>query len=251
MRRSVCFVTVCGGGEDYKFLLASMEHHAAMGNHIVLDTTPPDRRLAFTGLPRSVTWIHEASFGSGWKKFDFRSALGRVTSIAAQSRAETIVHLDCDEFYSSNSSELFQKARDLDSIVAVETIHWKKDRQAYRFGPSERHRRVWPAKMPVTFPVNQKWKDSAGFDGNPNHHALVEGPPGRTRVRYVEGFYHHHVHHAIGWKADDDDNARRTVEGWPTGVFLDIAQGGVWPWPLINWRENGVDPTKRFSGYKV
>jgi hypothetical protein len=39
MKPSVCFVTVCGGGEDYEYLLGSIEHHATMGDHVVLDTS--------------------------------------------------------------------------------------------------------------------------------------------------------------------------------------------------------------------
>jgi hypothetical protein len=78
-----CFITVCGGGEDYEFLLGAIEHHAKLGMHLVLDTTPLNRGArSFRNLPGSVLWVYEPNFGAGWGEFKFATALNRATFLA-------------------------------------------------------------------------------------------------------------------------------------------------------------------------
>ena len=69
LKPSVCFFTVCGGGEDYEFLLGQLWHHAMMGEHVVLDTTPAPEAKTFRNIPPTVRWVHEPIYGRGWQNF--------------------------------------------------------------------------------------------------------------------------------------------------------------------------------------
>lgn len=241
---SVCFFTVCGGGEDYDFLLGSIEHHAGMGKHVVLDTTPMEAAKTFKRLPSSVTWVHEPIYGHGWHEFKFRSALARSLELARDQGADVVVQMDSDEFFSTDSRDgLFPHA--IENMVSTETVHWRVDKP-YSFGPGEHHVRLWPSKMDVRWPVNDGWIKSPHYNGNPDHHAVVVGPPGAKIVR-VAGYYHHHLHYFVGNKAGNEETARQTIHNWPVGT---PALSSGLPTPVWIWKYKGIRPSEmpRFSG---
>lgn len=234
---SVCFFTICGGGEEYDFLLGSIEHHARMGKHVVLDTSPSGTERRFKGLPSSVTWVHEPVYGAGWKEFKFRSALARSLELAKEQGADIVVQMDADEFFSEDSVDgLFPYATKY--MVSTETVHWRGDKP-YSFGPGEHHVRLWPSAMDVRWPVNDGWLKSPHYNGNPDHHAVVVGPPG-SRVTRVSGHYHHHLHYFVGNKAKDDETARQTVHGWPNGNPATVS---ALPMPIWIWKYKGIRPS--------
>ena len=242
---SVCFMTVCGGGEDYDFLLGSIEHHAKMGKHVVLDTTPEGRAKKFKGLPSSVTWVHEPIYGSGWKEFKFRAALTRALEMAKEQKTDIIVELDCDEYFSEDSPQgLFPHAAN--SVVSMETVHWTKDMKPMSFGKGEYHTRLWPACLDVTWPVNEGWVKSPHYNGNPDHHAVMSAPPGTPHVS-IPGHYHYHLHYFVGQKAGDDETARQTIHGWPNGQPARMTQ---LPVPIWLWKFQGSRPTE-FEKFKL
>lgn len=242
MGPTACFFTICGGGEDYDFLLGSIEHHAKMGRHVVLDTTPPGVAKSFKGLPGSVVWVHEPIYGAGWKEFKFRSALVRALGIAQEQGTDVVAQLDCDEYFSEDSPEkLFPTATY--ALVSVETIHWMRDGMPYSFGRSEFHARLWPAKMPVTWPVNSAWLASPHYNGNPDHHAIVRAPEGAHHVK-VDGHFHYHLHYAVGEKSLDEETARTTIRGWPHGA---PARMEPTPLPIWRWRRRGIKPSEGFQ----
>jgi len=239
---TACFFTVCGGGEDYEFLLGSIEHHARMGTQVVLDTTPPERARRFRKLPTTVIWLHAPAYGSGWKEFRYRAALKDAMDAACSTGAEVIVHLDSDEFFSTGTPEaLFPLARG--AMIEVETYHWMPDGTVRSFGDSEFHRRLWPSHMSPTWPINSAWVQSPNYNGNPDHHAVPLPPQGSSVVR-VDGPFHHHVHYAVGLKSQNDETARTTINGWPDGRLIPST-----PWPdrLRRWKESGVKPSESFA----
>ena len=118
-------------------------------------------------------------------------------------------------------------------------VHWRRDGRLYSFGEHEYHARLWPASAKVTWPVNQAWVAHPDYNGNPDHHAIPGVPPGLKGVK-VEGVFHHHMHYAIGEKADDDESARTTIRGWPNGVVLPHVP---WPEPLLRWKSAGSKPS--------
>jgi hypothetical protein len=242
MKPRIAFFTVCGGGVDYDFLLGAVEHHAEMGIHLVLDTTPPDRAVVFRKLPESVLWIHDPSFGQGWKSFRLRSAVEACMMKARLLDADVLVYLDSDEFYVKESAQdLFPRA--LDSFVEVGYVHWRKDGKPYVFGESEWHPRLWPRGSDVRIAPNIAWQAHPKYNGNPEHHPVPVPPVGLPVVR-IEGHFRHHLHYAIGSKADDEETARNTISGWPDkGVLVPEVP---WPEKLRLWLEKGIRPSEAF-----
>jgi len=242
MRSSVLFFTVCGGGDDYDFLLGAIERHAEMGRHLVLDTTPEDRAVKFQRLPDTVVWMHEPLYGAGWKDIRLRTAVERAMRLGRLMSPDILVYLDSDEFYINEAPrDLFPYA--MDAMVEVNYTHWRKDGHAYIFGPSEWHRRLWPAGSDVTIAQNTAWVQHPQYNGNPEHHP-VPSPPANLPIIRVQGNFRHHLHYALGSKADDDETARTTIAGWPDGG----ARVPAVPWPakLALWRDQGIRPSEFF-----
>lgn len=236
MTPSLCFFTVCGGGEDYDFLLGQIEHHALMGRHVILDTTPTDQAMLFD-VPDTVRWIHEPLYGQGWKEFRLRSAVERAMGLARESGAEVLAYLDCDEFFSAEClGWVFPLAQD--RMVELKTVTWLPDGPR-DFGESEWHRRLWPASMDVEILRNDAWIAHPDYNGNPEHHPIAS--PRSGKIVRVHGPLHHHLHYAMGEKAVQLETARTTIEGW--------ASGGVripkvpWPDRLQAWKEGGPRPS--------
>ena len=139
MNKKVAFFTVCGGGEDYEYLLGSIEHHATMGHHLVLDTTPTHRARTFKHLPSSVGWIHAPDYGSGWDKFRFVGALREAVRYAIEAfDPAVLVQLDSDDFFSVEAEPLFIVGCSV--VVETQYVHWMKNGEPYLFGESEWHR---------------------------------------------------------------------------------------------------------------
>lgn len=246
MGSDLCFVTVCGGGEDYDFLLGSIEHHAEMGQHLVLDTTPVDRARRFK-LPKSVIWRHHPDYGAGWKEFKLRTALEDAIRIARhETDASVLAILDCDEFYAPECMDLAFKVG-LHRMVELKTVTWKPDGKAYDMGDSEWHRRVWPSGMDVKILRNEAWVQHPQYNGNPEHHPVASPPNGDLLYR-VHGQLHHHVHYAIGAKAHETETAETTIDGWKSGA-VEVPHV-PWPVRLRVWRETGERPSgsPSFSG---
>jgi len=240
MKPSVCFFTVCGGREDYDFLLGGIWHHAKMGTHLVLDTCLKPK--SFRGLPSGVRWINEPIYGSGWKKFKLRTAVERAKMLALESKANILVYLDSDEFFSLDSEEwLFPLAND--RAVEVKNVHWKTDFNPYEFGNSEWHLRVWPSKMDVQIARNEAWLVHPRYNGNPEHHPVPVLPKGVYPIR-AHGSFHHHLHYAIGSKTQETEVAEATIQGWPDhGKILTKVD---WPGPLALWRDKNIAPSSYF-----
>lgn len=239
MDRDLCFVTVCGGGEDYDFLLGSIEHHAEMGQHLVLDTTPVDRARRFK-LPKSVIWRHHPDYGAGWKEFKLRTALEDALKMAkSETDASILAVLDCDEFYAPECAEwAFKLGRD--RMVEFKTVTWRSDGKAYDLGESEWHRRVWPAAMDVKILKNESWIAHPQYNGNPEHHPIAS-PPDLDQIVRAHGSLHNHVHYAIGAKASETETADTTIDGWKMGGFE--ASRVPWPVRLRVWQESGERPS--------
>jgi hypothetical protein len=242
MKPKVVFFTVCGGGEDYEFLLGSIEHHSEMGSQLVIDTTPPDRSVTFKKLPDNVIWIHEPAYGSGWKEFRLRTAVERAMRKARAFAADVVVYKDSDEFFTKDSEKLlFPWAAQ--AMVEVECVHWRKDGKPYVFGQSEWHSRLWPNGENVVIAENTAWQNHPLYNGNPEHHPVPVAVNGLQTIR-VYGHFHHHVHYAVGSKANEEESASSTIEGWPDkGREIPAAP---WPEKLRLWKETGVLPSESF-----
>lgn len=242
MKAKVAFFTITGGGDDYEFLLGAIEQHAEMGTHLVLDTTPPDRAIRFSKLPDSVIWVHEPFYGHGWKEFRLRSAVDTAMKKAKLLDADVLVYLDSDEFYIKESSEqLFPRA--LDAGIEVGYVHWRKDGRPYTFGHSEWHLRIWPRTSDVRIVQNTAWQAHPNYNGNPEDHPVTI-PGEKLQLIRVYGHFRHHLHYAFGVKADDDEKARLTIDGWPDkGV---PATAAPWPEKLVLWRDKGILPSESF-----
>lgn len=237
MKPSICFFTVCGGGEDYDFLLGQIEHHALMGQHVVLDTTPAKQARTFN-LPSSVRWIYEPIYGQGWKEFKLRSATERAMNLAKESGAAVLAYLDCDEFFSAECLDwVFPLA--LDRMVELKTVTWLPD-GARDFGDSEWHRRLWPAAMDVSIIRNEAWVAHPKYNGNPEHHPIAQ-PPSLDKIVRVHGPLHHHLHYAVGRKSRELETAETTIEGWASGGerIPDVP----WPNALEAWKDHGLAPS--------
>jgi hypothetical protein len=240
MYPSACFFTVCGGGDDYEFLLGAIEHHAEMGRHLVLDTTPPERAVRFSRLPKSVVWIHEPRYGHGWKDFRLKTAVGRAMNLAQELKTDVLIYLDSDEFYTPDSpAALFPLA--VDTMLEVNYVHWKRDGYPYVFGETEWHPKIWPSSSGVEIVNNTFWPQHPHYNGNPEHHATVKAPPGMARIR-VPGNFRHHLHYAVGQKCDE--TAKTTIAGWPDGGVR--VPPILWPEKLALWRDTGIRPSESF-----
>lgn len=235
-----CFFTVCGGGDDYEFLLGAVEHHAKMGAHLVLDTTPLDRGArSFRNLPDSVLWVYEPEFGHGWGNFRFASALKRAVSLAElMFKPDVLVQLDSDDFYTLDSEPIFEYG--LDAVIELQYVHWLRDGNPYIFGESEWHRRIWPARRGITI---EKDPETART-GAPCTHPVLSIPDG-IRTRRAEGLHRHHLHFAISDKAADDRIAKSSITGWPHGGI--IVEPRPWPEKLHLWKTEGLRPSTWFA----
>lgn len=242
MAVKVVFVTVCGGGtaeeamSEYNYLLGSIEHHATMGSHIVLDTSPPQYYINARGLPSSVRWVQEPLYNNG-RMFRMWSALKRVSELAESMCPDVIVHLDSDEFYTKEwSDSLFKKASK--GMVEVLTFEWREGK-AYDFGTW--HRRAWPGQSGVTIGLNVGWQQHPDYNGNPENHPFPVPPVGMPIVR-VEGFLHHHIGMTVGQKKSLRGGA--DIPWWPAHQ---LASSVAWPTLLKSWRDEGVPPFDRFK----
>jgi hypothetical protein len=244
MKPSVAFFTVTHY-KDYDFLLGSIEHHARMGYHLVLDTSPREHAAIPSGLPETVRWIHEPLYGSGWKQFKMRTAVDRACALAREFGTDVLASLDSDEFYSEDSPELLfpHAAR---HPVSVHCTHWKSDGLPYMFGKSEWHLRLWPRNCDVRIAANLDWTKHPDYNGNPEHHPVPVPPAGRPEIR-VPGNFHHHVHYAFSPDFDSDAGARM-IDGWPDGGF----RVPVVPWPhrLRMWQAAGIKPSTYYMAQK-
>lgn len=238
---TVCFFTVCGGGEEYEFLLGSIRHHAEMGLHLVLDTAPAERAKKFVNLPKTVRWVHEPKFGYGWKSFKLRSAVERAMNLAREMRTKVLVYLDCDEFFSGECATwAFRLA--VDRAVDFKTYAWKEDLLPYDCGDSEWHRRAWPASAGVNIIKNGSWIESPHYNGNPEHHPIPSIPPSLSHIR-ANGDLHHHLHYAIGKKSKNLETAVTTIPGWKDATHI---YPTPWPELLAAWRDQGTLPSASF-----
>ena len=242
MNPSVCFFTICGGGEDYEFLLGCIEHHARMGPHVVLDTTPEGQARTFKKLPATVEWVHEPIYGSGWKDFRFRAALVRSLSLAREKGTDVVAQLDSDEYFSEDIAEKVLPQATF-AMVSVETVHWMRDGMPYSFGRSEFHARLWPRRMDVTWPINAAWVAHPEYNGNPDHHAIARAPDGAQSLA-VDGHFHYHLHYAVGEKSLNDETARTTIQGWPRGAPARVVP---MPLPILRWARQGIKPSETFA----
>lgn len=236
----VCFFTVTHS-EDYDFLLGSIERHAEMGRHLVLDTSPPDKAIKFNRLPESVHWVHEPIFGSGWKEFKLRSAVERAMNLARELDSEVLVYLDSDDFYTIDAPDrLFPVAQDV--MVSVNYTHWRKDGLPYIFGDSEWHPRLWPRSAEVVIAENGAWREHPAYNGNPEHHPVVL-PPKDLPVLRVQGNFRQHLHYALSTKAEELETACSTIVGWPNGSRVPTVP---WPAKLTLWKNKGIRPSEFF-----
>lgn len=228
--------------KDYDYLLGSIEHHAEMGLHLVLDTSMPKDAIHFSKLPKSVVWVHEPFYGEGWKEFRLRSAVESALSHSRALDADVLVYLDSDEFYVRESSEmLFPWAEK--ALVEVQYVHWLPDGKPYTFGASEWHPRLWPRNAGVEIATNIAWQGHPAYNGNPEHHPVPWPRPGLQMIR-VYGAFRHHIHYGIGPKAQDLETARTTIDGWPDNKMPVPAP--PLPERLKRWQEEGIRPSAAF-----
>lgn len=248
----ITFFTVCGGGEEYEFLLGSIEHHAAIGNHLVLDTSRNARTFdhLFEKCP-SVSWVYEPEkFQSGnWKTFKLASALEEARKLALERFPNTdfLVHLDCDEYYDFGVKALLQRNEcppiETPRTFTFHTIHWK-DGRALRFGPSEWHLRAWDVRTKVRVIQNLSWQVSPKYNGNPEHHPIFSPAEQNVDAVRVNSPMHYHLHYALGKKRHFTETAEATIDGWPDGT--PVENPCPWPDPLQKWIEVGELPSSRF-----
>jgi hypothetical protein len=238
-RPNVAFFTVCGGGDDYDFLLGGIEHHAQIGSHLVLDTTPPPKAKTFRNLPSTVRWVYEPIYGHGWEEFRYKSALERAIQLANEFDPDVMVYLDSDEFFVLDDGVI-----DLALVYAlqVKTITWKADGKAYDCGDSEWHTRVWPGRAEVRVCINTAWLNHPAYNGNPEHHPVVDTDAPLVRV---EEHIHHHLHYAVGDKANELRNAIDTIPKFFEGAVE--VPSVAWPAPLWRWKNEGVRPSSLYE----
>lgn len=239
---TIAFFTVTRS-RDYDYVLGSIEHHARMGRHVILDTTLPEHGpKTFRGLPPSVTWIHEPIYGCGWKEFRYVASSQRALEVAASLKTDVLVWLDSDEFFSEDFLEDVAPQA-LFAVIEVQCIHWRKDGHSYLFGESEWHTRIWPRWANLRVGINSAWAEHKDYNGNPEHHAIVHVAPNLPKMKILSPC-HHHVHYAVGAGRDDDETAQTTVDGWQGGGrrVPDVA----WPAKLALWRFKGINPSESF-----
>ena len=254
MSSKICFFTVCGGGEEYDFLLGSIAHHAPLGNHLVLDVSLEQASIDQGKLPPSVHWAYGggANWGSGnWKTFKLASALeyARRLAITYFPGTEFLVHLDCDEYYDIDVLRTLLVrdpfAAEIPRTFVFETIHWR-DGQALRFGPSEWHMRAWDVRAEVEVIKNLAWEVSPKYNGNPEHHPILSAKSKLFQEVRVTLPTHYHLHYAVGSKKNFTETAEATIDGWPVGIPL--KNPCPWPDPIRRWAESGVGPSVPFLG---
>jgi len=227
------FITVCGAADEkgcrreYNFLMGSIEYHASMGRHIVLDNCPEEHHLVFSRLPSSVTWIYEPIYGHGKEVFRAASALLRLDSLArSMFSPDVIVYTDCDEYWSRDSvSGLWPEAARF--LVETPTIHVDIHGQHWSF-VREWHRRAWPGKISgIDFPIRR-----GGSNPNPERHPIAVTKDG-LKLKRVAGCFHQHMRCFIGGG----------------GYYADgtvVVNPPPWPEPLRLWKENGEEPLEKF-----
>lgn len=244
-RDSVVFFTVLGGGEDREFLLGSVEHHARLGRHLVLDVDPLAKPIR--GLPKSVMWLHEPIYCSGsWKTFRLASALDRARDLAERVMlgAEFAVQLDSDEYYDVDRLGGLLVREVLPKAFVFHTIHWRGGRPL-RFGASEWHMRAWDLRATVRFERNLAWPAHPKYNGNPEHHplAIVKSPDVQI-VRPLDPI-HYHIHYELGNKRNFTETAETTIDGWPDGSL--VPDACPMPELLERWSKTGALPSDVFS----
>lgn len=239
---SVKAITICVCcSSDYDFLLGCLDRNLAFAPMLVLDTTPPALARKFA-LPSSVTWIHKPDYGHGWKEFRFRDALNDAIAMAEKEEPDVICHIDADEYFGAGIWRALELAERY--VVEVKTLHHLNPREALDF-PGEWHRRLWPAGMGVKITRNVMWEESPHYNQNPQYHPAHEIPPGMEVVREPRA-PHHHLHYALGEKANDFESAKNSIQGWPdAGVRVPI--GDPWPIPILLWKEKGILPSRAFT----
>lgn len=228
--------------KDYDYLLGSIEQHAEMGPHLVIDTSPSSEAKRFPKLPKSVIWVNEPFYGEGWKEFRLRSAVESAMNKARFLDADVLVYLDADEFFTLEAVQnLFPYAEK--ALVEIQCAHWMPDGKPYTFGASEWHPRLWPRSATVEIAVNIAWQKHTAYNGNPEHHPVPWPMPPLQRDR-VYGAFWHHVHYGIGPKVADLETARTTIDGWPDNK----TEVPATPLPerLRQWKENGIKPSEAF-----
>jgi len=90
---------------------------------------------------------------------------------------------------------------------------------------------------------NIAWRSHPAYNGNPEHHPVPVQPAGLPLIR-VYGEFRHHLHYALGRKADDVDCAVSTIDGWPD--LGKLAADVPWPDRLRFWKETGILPHEAF-----
>lgn len=247
----ITFFTVCGGGEEYDFLLGSIEYHARVGRHVVFDISKDQR--TFRSLPPSVSWVPVpwAGYESGdWRTFRLAKALedARLFALGRFPDTEFLVHLDCDEYYDVEALDQLLDRRHGMSVpqtFVFNTIHWR-DGRALRFGPSEWHMRAWDVRADVRVIRNLAWEISPKYNGNPEHHPLLSPKAALFQETRIDRPVHYHLHYAVGAKRHFTETAEATIDGWPVGMTVD--NPCPWPDPIRLWAESGMGPSGSFLG---
>ncbi|MGH8896998.1 MAG: hypothetical protein ACRDZ4_08265 [Egibacteraceae bacterium] len=239
---SIAFFTVCGGVEEYEFLLASIEHHAALSQaHVVLDTTPSPESRRFQRLPKTVRWVHEPLYGSG-TSFRYVAALNRAIALAEEDGADALFYLDADEYFAPDIvAEVAPLA--CERLVEFPILHHIDERSAW-FVPLDCHFRAWPARRGVRAMLNLGWQQHPLYDGNPEWHALVQAPPDVPLHRLIPA-YHHHLHFVLG-KKTAWDSYRHLMLGERVHDRV-VPISSPWPPPVYQWYRSGVLPSSHFS----
>lgn len=232
----VVTVIVCGGGEDYQFLLGCMDRHLSYSRVLVLDTSPALMARRFR-LPSSVRWVHKPDYGQGWHEFRFADALNDAVSMAEDDGPDILVHQDSDEYFDHTVAHALALGRG--SVVEIKTLHHTGPDQAVDF-ETEWHRKIWPARRGVRFSGNAEWIASPAYNGNPQYHPKMEIPEGLGIIRQPLSFIHH-LHYCLGEKAKDHSTALGSIPGWPDKGST-VRPEGCWPLGLLAWKETGQLP---------
>lgn len=243
------FTVVGGDSEEYELLLGSIEYHARLGNHFVLDVGPFDRSPLLRRLPPSVRWIQIPFYGSGsWQTFRFATALERARQLALDAFPDTayLVCTDSDEYWNVDRLlTLFQRQGPLETpkVFTFETIHWK-DGLPLRFGESEWHTRAWDVRTGISIQRNPHWMASERYDGNPERHPLPIPKVDLVEQIRIPEPCHFHLHYTIGEKQGRTRTAEATITGWPNGTPVEGAH--PWPEPIRKWVYEGRPPSLGF-----
>jgi hypothetical protein len=227
-------LTVCGGGEDYQFLLGCLEKHLVHGRLIVLDTCPEESKMRFD-LPKEVSWYHCPLFGRGAMKFRFATALNVAIGLAEEDSPDILVQVDSDEYFEPDLAIALERAA-AGTVIDVKTLHHKAQGEGLDFA-DEWHRRIWPACRGVRFRPNPRHE-------NPEFHPIVDVPMG-IPIERETATYQHHLHYAVGEKAGDLHTAQTTIPGWPDAARK--VQVPPWPPLIARWQAGGLKPSSSFT----